>query len=91
MGNQFLILISSSDIIMNYAYCNPTQNRLHVTCMLHEIIIDLHYYYCTCVFHVTCMDLERFSCMLHEHDMNINMIVTCMSKMHHYIHATCIL
>ena len=41
------------------------------------------------MFHVTCMDFRRFSCMLHEHDMN--MIVICMSKMYHYMHATCIL
>ena len=29
------------------------------------------------------------SCMLHEYDMNINMIVTCMPKMNHYMDATC--
>ena len=63
----------------------PTGNMLPVTCMLHEIIIDLHglpnmhvVMLMYGMFHVTCMDLGRFSSMCHACYMTINMNVTCM-------------
>ena len=51
----------------------PAGKVAHVTCMFHANTVLLHAEYflhvaivCTCMFHVTCMDLGRFPCMLHS-------------------------